>query len=218
MMSSKLWIAVALVGACSPEELTTGTARGAIETTTAPNGHTNTKIRVNGLSADVLLNATDLDGGLNASRDQITNTSALDFSYVVHDPNPDIQIFVSGSGAIPNSALTVTTRSASLNVTTPFPINRCVVNTAAGETTCAVQSAITFHLTWAANGFLTVFQKLHQISTSGPTTTIYKGQFDQVSASINGTFTGVTIADNNGNLIDTKNSTVTREVDFEPNP
>jgi hypothetical protein len=211
-MSYSKWFVIAIVvlGACAPEQLETGTVRAAI------GGGTSTHIKVNGKAVDVGLNATNMNGFLNASKDQIADTSALDFGYAVHDPNPDIQTFVNGSGSIPNSALTIGASSATLNVTTTFPINQCVVNSATGETTCSAHAAIAINLTWTADGFQTIFQKLHQITVQGATTTTFKGTFDQISAGISGTFNGFTITDNGGNIIDTKNTTVTRDVDFEP--
>jgi hypothetical protein len=160
----------------------------------------------------VLLNATDLNGFLNASKDDVFGTTALDFGYAIHDPNPDIQIFVQGAGTIPNTAFTVSTSAATLNVTTPFEITRCVVNTATSEITCAPQAAITFNLTWAGDGFSTTFQKFNLMTTFGPFTMHVTGQSDQASAGVSGSFTGFTITDNSGELQDSKSNTVNRDI------
>lgn len=205
-----LGIAIIVLAACSQEQLETGTVRAAVG-----GGHS-TAIKINGKAVDAVLNATNMNGFLNASNDQITATSALDFSFAVHDPNPNIQTFTTGAGSIPNSGLTIGSSTATLSVTTTFPIDVCVVDTSAGTTVCSAGSPITFNVTWTADGFATTFQKLHEIRTEGPVTTTFKGTFDQVSAGASGTFTGFTIADNTGNIIDTKNSTVTRDVDFGP--
>ena len=66
-------------------------------TTKVANRPTITKIRVNGLSADMFLVDGDTNGFLNVGRDQIANTTMLDFSYATPDAvDPDIVILVQG--------------------------------------------------------------------------------------------------------------------------
>jgi hypothetical protein len=75
--------------------LTLSASQASVETTQAPNGAKVTKIRVKGLFAFAFLNDGDTNGFLNASKDQITNTSALDFSYAFPDPtSPDFVILI----------------------------------------------------------------------------------------------------------------------------
>ncbi len=64
--------------------LTLSAAQAGAERTQAPNDATVTKIKVNGQFANVLLVDTNTNGGLTASKDQIANTSALNFSYANH--------------------------------------------------------------------------------------------------------------------------------------
>jgi hypothetical protein len=94
--------------------LTLSVSQAGVQTTQALNGATVTTIRVNGLSADMFLidNATGTNGFLNASRDEIANTSALDFSYVTPEPDPNFVVLIQGAGPIPNSAFTITANTA----------------------------------------------------------------------------------------------------------
>ena len=87
--------------------LTLSASQASVETSQAPKGATKTTIRVNGRSADMFLIDTDTgtNGFLNASKDQIANTSALDFSYVTPDAtDPDIVILIQGAGEIRTAA------------------------------------------------------------------------------------------------------------------
>ena len=161
---------------------------------------------------------TDADGFLNASRDQIANTSALDFSYVIHLPDPDSVILIQGAGAIPNSSFQITATSARLQVTTPFPVNRCVVNFVDGTFECAETTPSTFDLTWVSNGIGSQFRKITEILTLGPVKTRIKGQFVSRMANVNGTWDGHTAVDQPGNVVDTENTTVTREITMEASP
>jgi hypothetical protein len=93
------------------------------------------------------------NGGLNASKDQVTNTSALDFSYgTVYPTNPDELILIQGAGTIPNSAFTITSTTAHLGPVTvsnsdSFLIIRCVINQVAGTFECAPTTPKSFDLT-----------------------------------------------------------------------
>jgi hypothetical protein len=207
---SKLW-PVLLLAACLDEVATNDTQQASI-TTDSNNRRTVTRIRVNGRSVDVLL-ANSATGFLNASRDQIANTSALDFSYASPDPaNPDFVILIQGAGAIPNSALTFTQTGARLDVTTPFEVTRCVLNTIDGTSVCAPTSAVSFNLTWTQNGLSSIFEKTTRIETLGPVETKVKGEFTSVSALVSGTFGGHTTTNNQGNLLDSQSTTIIREI------
>src|SRR4051794_25497113 len=128
MMISKLWVVV-LVGACAVEEpSTTITDQSVTVASTSKNGGTVTTIKVNGKFATALLVDTDINGSIGASRDSVANTSALDFSYAFPKPtDPNIAVLIEGAGEIPNSALTSTTTTMHLNVTTSFPVNLCEI-------------------------------------------------------------------------------------------
>jgi hypothetical protein len=199
--------------------LTLSAAQASMETTQAPNGAKVTKIRVNGLFAFAFLNDGDTNGFLNASKDQITNTSALDFSYAFPDPtNPDLAILIQGAGEIPNSAFTITSDSAHLAVTTTFEVILCSVNLIDGTFVCNPTAPITFDLTWQVNGFETVFEKTKRTSTFGPFSTKVQGEFSSLSATVNETWDGHTNTDASGALLDTRSLTFIREITLEPNP
>ena len=227
-----MWITLAEEYAMNPKSLsisallsaalllTLSVSQAGVETTQALNGATVTKIRVNGLSADMFLidNATGTNGFLNASRDEIANTSALDFSYVTPEPDPNFVILIQGAGAIPNNSFTITANTARLVLTTPFPVNRCRVNTVEGTFECSETVPSTFDLTWVRNGFGSLFTKATVIQTLGPVTTKLKGDFLSVTANVNGTWDGHDAVDQTGNIVDTQNRTITREVTMEANP
>jgi hypothetical protein len=67
-------------------------SQAGVETTQASKGATVTKIKVNGRSADMFLidSDTGTNGFPNASKDQIADSSSLDFSYVTPDVDPDL--------------------------------------------------------------------------------------------------------------------------------
>ena len=202
--------------------LTLSASQASVDTTQAPKGNTKTTIRVNGHSADMFLidEDTGTNGFLNASKDRLANTSALDFSYVTPEANdPDIVILIQGAGEIPNESFTITSTTAHLQLTTPFPVTRCVVNTIDGTFTCAPTTPSTFDLTWTKNGFGSLFQKITTITTLGPVTTKVKGQFTSLIASVDGTWDGHQTADGqSGNLVDSHSKTVTREVSMDASP
>jgi hypothetical protein len=196
-------------------------SRASVATTVTPTGATKTTIRVNGLSADVLLVDGDTLGFLNASRDEIANTSALDFSYARPDAtDPAFVILIQSAGAIPNNAFTIDSTSAHLAVATSFEVTRCDVNIIEGTFICAPTTPVTFDLTWVRNGFTSVHEKLtRREETLGPLlSTKIQGEFDSVSATVNGTFGGHTSESNSGNLLDTKSHTILREITLAPNP
>src|SRR5262249_58049418 len=138
--------------------LTLSVARAEVVTTQDSNGAETTKITVNGRAAETFLNDPDFNtnGGLTASKDQVANTSALDFSYAFTDPtNPDQVILIQGAGEIPNSAFTITSTTAHLVVTTTssFLVIRCVINLNTGFFECDPTTPKSFDLTWGVNGF-----------------------------------------------------------------
>jgi len=178
-----------------------------------------TTIRVNGRSADVFLNDSDTNGFLNVSRDQIANTSALDFSYATLDAtHPNLVILVQGAGDIPNSAYTTSSTTAHLSVTTTFPVNRCLVNLDTAEFHCDPSIPITFNLAWLRNDFGSVSEKTMRIETFGPVTTKFKGEYESQTARVNGTWEGFTASENIGNLVDSQNSTLIREITMKAHP
>lgn len=200
--------------------LTLTAAQADVETTQEPNGATKTKIRVNGLFtwANLVDDTTGTNGFLNTSKDEITNTSAMDFAYATPTLDPNIVILIQGAGEISNSALTITPTSAHLVVATPFPVNRCEVNLNTGEFNCVTTTPITFDLTWTIDGFARIHEKTKREETLGPVTTKFHGEFDQRSAGITGTWDGHLATNMFGNLLDTQSTTVLREITLEPNP
>ena len=199
--------------------LTLSASQASVQTTRSAQGGTVTRIRVNGLGADVLLSDGNTNGYLLASRDQLTNTSALDFSYAFpHETDPDLVVLLSGAGAIPNSAFTTSQTTAHLSVTTTFPITRCVINLISGDYTCGETTARTFDLSWTRNGFSTQYERTQRLTTFGPVTTRFHGAFSILSATISGNFDGHEASVNSGNLLDSQSNSVTREITLEPNP
>jgi hypothetical protein len=182
-----------------------------------------TKIKVNGLFAQTFLfdPALNAQGGLVASKDQIDNTSALDFSYAIPDPtNPDQVILFQGAGEIPNSAFTITQTTAHLAVTTSasYFINRCVINTVTGSFVCAPGTPKSFDLTWVKNGVGTTTEKTTRVDTIGPVTTKLKGDFTIKTANVNGTWDGFSNVNVMGTLQDTQSMTFIREITVAANP
>jgi hypothetical protein len=207
---SKLSIILVVLAACSAEPEMTSTVESY-----ATGKATTTKIRVNGRSAFAILfdAPTQTNGFLNASKDQIANTSALDFAYATPSTtDPDIVILIQGAGEIPNSAFVTTTSSATLSLTTPFPVTRCEVSLETGDFECAETTPISFDLTWVQDGFAEVHEKIKRTEKLGPVTTKFKGEFDQRSTLIDGTWDGRVAENMNGNLLDTQNVTVIREI------
>jgi hypothetical protein len=129
-----------------------------------------------------------------------------------------LSILIQGSGEIPNSAFTITTTSAHLAVTTPFEVTRCEVNIVTGEFECGPTTPVTFDLTWTVDGFIMVHEKVKRTEVIGPVTTNIKGEFDQRSATITGTWDGRVATNMLGNLLDTQSTTAIREITLEPNP
>ncbi len=77
--------------------LTLSAAQASVEMTQAPNGATTTKITANGQDALTDLVDANTNGALNASKDQVANTSAIDFSYAFPDPtNPTLVNLIQG--------------------------------------------------------------------------------------------------------------------------
>lgn len=207
-MSHRLVLALLLVAACSQEEASS-------VVTSAVNGNQTTHIRIKGKASQVLLDVGALKGFLSASKDNISGTSTLDFSWVVpSSTNPDLFTFTQGAGPIPNNSFVVGSTSASLNVTTTFPINVCTFNQVTQETSCGDGTPITFQLSWVADGFETVYEHLNRMATQGPFTTHTIGNTDLRSASVDGTLTGYTFSSGIGFLLDTKGQSVSRDITF----
>jgi hypothetical protein len=201
--------------------LTLVESRAGVEKSRSPNGGTVTRIRTNGHIASVNLADGDSAGFLIVSRDQISGTSALDFSYAAHNPvNPNSIFLWQGAGEIPNGAFTNAPnwRAARLAVTTPFPVTRFEIDLVTGTVTSTLWVPITFDLTWVPDGFFTSFEQAERHSTFGPVKEYFNGASNRVSASVSGMWDGHTLANGSGTLDDSQNHTVTREITVEPNP
>lgn len=177
-----------------------------------------TKIRENGQSVDTLLNdlSTGTLGVLHVARDEINNTTAIDFSYATPTSDPDFVTIVQGAGEIPNSAYTQTDTTAHLQLAA-FPVTVCTVNIITTEFTCTEGAPIAFDLTWQANGFSIIDRHTKSTEVLGPVTTKFKGDFVERSALINGTWNGNTAVNMSGHLTDTQGSTVIREITVQMN-
>ncbi len=210
------WVVV-LVAACSFEEAEvdelapdTGTVQQAVGGVT--------RIHVNGRFAFTFLNeGEETNGFLNASKDRLANTTGLDFGYVEpHATDPDILVFIQGAGQIPNSAFSINGQAAELHVTTAFPISRCEVNQETGEIiVCGDGTPIRFDLSWVNNQFGEIHEETRRREVFGPVTTKFQGELKQRTATINGTWTGHTAVDLDGNLLQTVNTTITREITMQ---
>jgi hypothetical protein len=187
----------------------------------APHGPTVTKMRENGLSSNTFLfdAATNTNGFLNVARDEVANITTIEFSYATPDTvDPEIVILVQGIGEMPNSAFTISPTTAHLAGTTPFPNHRCVVNIVTAYFDCADGEPITFDLSWVKNGMEIIQEKVQRTQTIGPLTIKFKGEFESVTATVNGAWTGHLAADMIGNLIDNKSNTNIREVTMAAHP
>ena len=221
MNTTTKWIGIVLILSAALFLALPASRAGVEKTQQSPNGTTNTKIRMNGLSSDTFLfdADTNTNGFLNVGRDEIAGTTQLDFSYATPDTvNLEIVYLIQGSGEIPNSAFTINSTTAHLTVTTPFPSHSCVVNFVTAEYDCDPGPAITFDLTWTKDGYASIHEKTQRSETFGPLTTKFKGEYESVSAKVNGTWTGHTASDLFGNLVDSKGHTNLREITLEANP
>ena len=211
-------LALIVLAACTSTEPTTSEKVGAVEA--AKKTQTTTRIRVNGQGADVFLfdPNTGAQGGLNVSRDEIANTTSLDFSYVTPTSDPDIVILTQGAGEIPNSAYTQTDTEAHLLLAaTPFPVQVCTVNLITAEFSCVEGDPISFDLTWEANGFSVIEERCQRTETIGPLTIRTRGEFVERSAVVSGTWNGNSGENMSGHLSDTRESTVIREITMQLN-
>lgn len=173
-----------------------------------------TTLRINGRFATLILADGDTNGFLSASKDSIDNTSALDFSYGRRNPSdPNQAILVSGVGQIPNSSFTVDDTTGHLELTTAFPVTECLVDLTTGRFTCAPTTPKSFNLTWVKNGFGTVHERTNRTELFGPVTTKFHGDFSLVTALVNGTWADRNAVDSSGDLLDTKSTNVTREIE-----
>jgi hypothetical protein len=196
-------------------------SRAGVEKSRSANGGTVTTIRTNGRIASVNLADGGTAGFLIASRDQVSKTSALDFSYAASNPdNPDSVFLWQGAGEIPYTAFTNAPNwsSAHLAVTTPFPVIRYEIDMVTGQVTSTPWTPITFDLTWAPDGFYTSHQRSEIRETFGPVKRFFTGTFGRVTASVSGTWDGHTLTNGSGALDDTRNNTILREIIVEPNP
>jgi hypothetical protein len=206
-------LALILVAACTSPEITSQQT-AALEEAERRNESV-TRIRVNGLSASVFLSDPDTgaQGGLQVSRDEIANTTFLDFSYATPTSDPDIITLTQGAGEIPNSAYTQTDTEAHLLLAaTPFPVQVCTVNLITAEFTCVEGDPLSFDLTWEANGFSIIEEKCKRTEVLGPLTIRTRGEFVTRSALVSGTWNGNSEVNMSGSLSDTRESTVIREI------
>ncbi|MBL0219681.1 MAG: hypothetical protein IPQ07_38175 [Myxococcales bacterium] len=205
-------VLLVLLMGCSVESPPESTSTEAV----ARKNKTVTSIIVNGRSAyAALLDDQGTNGFLAATRDQVANTSGLDFSWATPDPtNPDLAILYQGAGEIPNAAFTQNGTTATLNLTTPadYPINRCVINMNDGTFTCAASGPLTFNVSWVQNGFGSVHETTKRVETLGPVTTKVKAEFTTVTATVNGTWGGRSSPDLGGDLTDSESKTSIREI------
>jgi hypothetical protein len=150
-MKIMTWLGVLAFAACS-------SIASAGPGANASAGSSVTTIRVNGDGslANFYDPSTDNQGFVYAARDQATNISSLDFSYVTPTSDPDIVILVQGAGEIPNSAFEMTKTTAHLSVVTPFRVIRCEIDRVTADFSCVDTDPIAFDLTWVVNGFFTV--------------------------------------------------------------
>lgn len=209
-------VALVVFTACAAES-----SSQEVEVTAKKKNKTVTVIRQNGLNSDALLTDpnTGTNGFLQVSRDEINDTTAIDFSYATPTSDPLFIEITQGAGSIPNSAYTQTDASAQLTLAvTPFPITRCTVNTDTAEFTCVTGGpSIGWNLMWEANGFQVIDQFTRRTEILGPLTTKFKGSFTERSALVNGTWNGNTAADMSGHLTDTQGTTITREITMTMN-
>ena len=202
---------VLLIG-CSVESPSDSTSTEAV----ARKNKTVTSIIVNGRSATVaLLDSAGTNGFLTATKDQVANTTGLDFSWATPDAtNPDLAILYQGAGEIPNAAFTQNATNAQLNLTTPagYAVTRCIINLNDGTFTCAASAPLTFNLSWLQNGFGSVQETTKRVETLGPVTTKVKAEFTTVTATVNGTWGGRSSPNLGGDLTDSQSKTYIREI------
>lgn len=213
MWGSMRWMVVVLVAACSIEEAEpvlegeTGTAQQAVGGVT--------RIRVDGRFAFTFLtDDEETNGSLTASKDRLANTTGLDFGYAEpHPTEPDVLVIIQGAGLIPNNAFSVNGQAAELHVTTPFPLNRCEVNQETGEIiVCDGGTPVRFDLSWVNNQFGEIHEETRRREVFGPVTTKFQGEFKSRTATVNGTWTGHSAVDLDGQLQQTVSTTITREI------
>jgi hypothetical protein len=178
-----------------------------------------TEIKVNGRSATAqLLDAQGTNGFLTATEDQIAHTFGLDFSWATPDPmNPLVAILYQGAGEIPPGTFTYSGTTARLNLTTPaaYPVIRCEIDLDNGTSTCAPSGPLTFNMTWTANGFGRIEEKLKRKEVMGPITTKVNAEFTLQTANVNGTWGGRSSPNMNGDLTDSESKTYIREITIE---
>jgi hypothetical protein len=178
-----------------------------------------TRSYVNGLFAELFLVDGDTNGGLFASRDEVTNTSSLQFSYASPDPtDSNLVILIQGVGEIPNSSFQITRTAAHLAVTTPFPVTKCIVNLTTGDFTCEPGTPRTFDLTWTKNGLGSVSERSVRVETFGPVTTKIQGEYQILLATVRGIWDGHLANGVRADLLDSQSKTMFREVTVKMRP
>jgi hypothetical protein len=147
---------IGMLGAALPVPLSASQA--GVAKSQLANGPTVTRIRTNGRIGFANLSDGGTAGFLLASRNLVSGTSALDFSYATSNPdNPDSVFLWQGASEISNGAFTNAPNwsSARLAVTTPFPVIRYEIDMVTGTVTSTPRPPVRFDLTWVPDGFST---------------------------------------------------------------
>lgn len=182
-----------------------------------PDGAVTTRIQQNGPSvfANLYDDASGTSGFLSASLDRNATSAALDFSFVTPSTsNPDLVILVQGSGEIPASALSVAANleTARLVATTTFPTIRCEIDLISGEFACEDGDSVAFDLAWTRTGAWDVAEVINRRESIGPVKITQHGQYQKRAAKIEGTWSDYVAAEMDGDLFDTRGTTVIREI------
>lgn len=189
--------------------------QGEAGTAAARNGDQVTRTRINGRMAFTVLTdeATQTNGFLSLSKDEVTGVASMDFAWATPSAaDPDIVILVQGAGEIPGDAVTIERTAARLNVVTPFPTVRCEVRLETGDFDCASAPPLAFDLRWTRTGFSSEWRQTVQRTTIGPLTIHSQGQWESHDASASGIWASFVGRGMFGSLDDSKGNTVLREV------
>jgi hypothetical protein len=190
-----------------------------VENRVAAGGERVMQIRTSGRAvyANLFDPASQSSGFLSAARDQVANTTALDFAWATPLPaDPRYVVLTAGAGEIPNAALTVGADGARLAGVTPFETVRCLVDTETGLFDCASGPAQAFDLAWTRRGADLEWRQGVSVVRSGPLTVRSQGQFEVRPAQVRGLFGGLPTDGALGELLDSKGTTVERTATLAP--
>ena len=169
-----------------------------------------------------LYNGEGLNGFVGAWRDEINNTTNMQFGYAFPDPDdPSRVLFYAGLGEIPDSAFTRNSASAQLRLTVSdsdsFEMVYCVITDVIGNPGAYIcypsPTSATFDLTWTADGYGILDERSKSVLTEGSLVTRNKSQFNQQTALVEGTWSELLEhagADMNGDLAEVKRVTDTK--------